>query len=74
MAGISNYKSLPVAFFLLILKYWFFHLRPKTFPFPVLCDVVQNGVNFAKSLGPSGHFGIYILANKIQKGTVFGSF
>ena len=38
----------------------------------MLCDVVQDGVNFAKSLGPSGHFGIYILANKIQKAPFSG--
>ena len=74
MAGISNSTVTSGGIFLLILKHWFSHLRPKTFPFPVLCDVVQDGVNSAKSLGPSGHFGIYILANKIQKCNVFGSF
>ena len=74
MAAISHPKSLPVTFFFQFLSNRFSHLRPKTFPFPVLCDVVQDGVNFAKCLGPSGHFGIQSLTNKIQKGTVFGSF
>ena len=32
----------------------------------MLCDVVQDGVNFAKCLVPSGHFGIQILTNKIH--------
>ena len=60
MAAISHSKSLPVSFFFQFLSIGF-----PMFPFPVLCDVVQDGVNFAKCLGPSKHFGIQSLTNKI---------
>ena len=73
VAGISNSKSLPVSFFFYILKHWFSRLRPKTFPFPVLCDVVQDSVNFPKCLDQNGHFRIHIFGKQIQKGSIFGS-
>ena len=65
IAGKKNLKSLPVAFF----------SQKFNIDFTVskLCEVIQDGRPFSKYLGPRGHFGTSIMANKIEKHPVFGS-
>ena len=73
IAGKTNLKSLPVAFFSQKFNIDFTVYAHKYGSFSKLCDVIQNDRPFSKYLGPSGHFGTSIMANKIQTDPVFGS-
>ena len=68
IAGKKNLKSLPVAFFSQKFNIDFTVYAHKMARF-------QNCVMLFKMryLGPRGHFGTSIMANKIQKDPVFGS-
>ena len=76
IAGKKNLKSLPVAFSSQKFNIDFTvyaHKMPR-FQNCDIIDVIQDGRPFSKYLGPRGHFGTSIMANKIQKDPVFGSF
>ena len=74
IAGKKNLKSLPVAFFSQKSNIDFTVYAHKMARFQNCVDVIQDGRPFSKYLGPRKHFGTSIMANKIQKDPVLGSF
>ena len=69
-----NLKSLPVAFFSQKFNIDFTVYAHKMARFQNCAMLFKITARFPKYLGPRGHFGTSIMANKIQKDPVFGSF
>ena len=74
IAGKKNLKSLPVAFFSQKFNIDFAVYAHKMAGFQNCVMLFKIAARFTGYLGPSGHFGTSIMANKIQKDPVFGSF
>ena len=73
IAGKKNLKSLPVAFFSQTFNIDFTVFAHKMARFQNCVMLFKMAARFLYYLGPSGHFGTSIMANKIQKDPVFGS-
>ena len=73
IAGKKNLKSLPVAFFFQKFNIDFTVYAHKMARFQNCVMLFKMAARFPKCLGPRGHFGTSIMANKIQKDPVYGS-